>query len=84
MYGDLTKKKVGRPSSLDGIETVAKRRKLVHAAALPPLNICKDGIGHWPDMVDTRGLCRKGGCKGNPMSYVQSEAQAAPHQYICA
>ena len=25
MYGDLTKKKVGRPSSLDGIETIAKR-----------------------------------------------------------
>ena len=66
MNGDLTKKKVGRPSSLDGIETVAKRRKLVHAAALPPPNIRKDGVGHWPDMVDTRGLCRNGGCKGKP------------------
>ena len=71
MYGDLTKKKVGRPSSLDGI-----------AAALPPLNIRKHGIRHWSDMVDTRGLCRNGGCKGKPISYVQSVAHAAPHQYI--
>ena len=46
VYGDLTKKKVGRPSSLDGIETVAKRKKLVHVAALSSLNIRKDGIGH--------------------------------------
>ena len=46
MYGDLTKKKVGRPSILDGIETVAKRKKLVHVAALSSLNIRKDGIGH--------------------------------------
>ena len=66
MYGDLTKKKVGRPSTLDGIETLSKRRKLVHAAAFPPLNIHKDGVGHWPDMVDTRGMCRNRGCKGKP------------------
>ena len=85
MYGDLTKKKVGRPSSLDGIETVAKRRKLVHAVALPPLNIRKDGIGHWPYMVDTRVVCvEMEDVKGNPLSYVHSVAQAAPHQYICA
>ena len=68
MYGELTEKKVGRPSSLEGIERVAKRRKLVHAAALPPLNILKDGVGHCPDMVDTRGLCRDGGCEGKPYS----------------
>ena len=66
MYDDLTKKKVGRPSSLDDIETVAKRRKLVRAAALPPLNIRKDGVGHWTYMVDTRGLSRNGVCKGKP------------------
>ena len=33
IYGDLTKKKVGRLTSLYGIETVAKREKRVHADA---------------------------------------------------
>ena len=66
MHGDLTKKKVGRPSSLDVIETVSKRRKQVHADGFPNLNIRKDGIGHLPDMLDTRCWDRNGRCKRKP------------------
>ena len=65
MHHDLTKKKVGRPSSLDDKDSCYTKKAGSYCSFLP-LNIRKDDIRHRTDMVVTRGLCRNGRCKGNP------------------
>lgn len=63
---------VGRPRS-SSLETEhEEKKKRGHATKpIPSVDITKDGIGHWPKIVETkeRPRCKLPNCKGRPNTY---------------
>ena len=68
----LKKTSVGRPrSSSLQTEHEANKRKGHATKPIPSADITKDGVGHWPKIVDKgeRPRCKLTNCKGRPNIY---------------
>lgn len=61
---DPTEKKRGRPSSYNVEEMHEKKKMRGPAKPIPNFSVRRDGIAHWPAIVDARQRCKFPGCTG--------------------
>lgn len=61
--------KRGRPSSSGSLQDQLELKKRKNPSAIvPPLDVRKDSLDHWPEWVTNRGRCKNPLCKN--LSYV--------------
>nr|CAH7720120.1 unnamed protein product [Callosobruchus chinensis] len=60
----IDSRKRGRPSQSSVEQGLESKKKKGKVAMMPPQDIRKDQIGHWPNYAEKRGRCKYPGCSG--------------------
>ena len=77
-----TNRKRGRPSfDVDSLNEEERRRG--GAPVLPPRNVRKDGLYHWPGHTKEQGRCRMPGCKGQSTVICTKCTDRNTKAYLC-